>query len=337
MADQAPTRSDSVLSPPPKGHPASVLSLGETLIDLIVADGAGRLEDAVSFVGRPGGAPANVTVALARLGVASAFGGVVGDDPFGRRLRATLAGEGVDVSRLRATPEAATTLAFAWKDARGDGHFWLLRGADTLLSVAEVEAAGIERLAALVVGSVALAGEPSRSAIGRAVELATAAGVPVCFDVNLRPTLWPDLAAARAACAPIAARATLLKLSLDDARHLWVGGDPVAVVERLRREAVGGARLVVLTDGNRGAWYAATADAPVRHVPAFAVAAVEPTGAGDAFTAGLLSRLLASGWAPPTDEDLRYAAAAGALATTRPGALDGLPTVGELEAFLAGR
>ena len=317
MGDRAREQpSHSVLSPE-----SLVLSLGETLIDLIVTDGAGRLEDAVSFVGRPGGAPANVTVALARLGVASAFGGVVGDDPFGRRLRAT--------------PEAATTLAFAWKDARGDGHFWLLRGADTLLSVADVEAAGIERLAALVVGSVALAGEPSRSAVGRAVELAAAAGVPVCFDVNLRPTLWPDLGVARDACAPIMARATLLKLSLDDARHLGVGDEPVAVVERLRADGAG-TRLVVLTDGDRGAWYAATADAPVRHVPAFAVAAVEPTGAGDAFTAGLLSRLLASGWAPPTDEDVRYAAAAGALATTRPGAMDGLPTVGELEAFLTG-
>ena len=353
--DQAPAAAEGAPRPTPDSRlPTPVLSLGETLIDFIVADGAASLAEAASFVARPGGAPANVTVALARLGVPAAFGGVVGDDPFGQRLRATLAAEGVDVSRLRATAEAATTLAFAWKDARGDGHFWLLRGADTRLSVADVEAAGIASVAALVVGSVALAAEPSRTAITRAVELAAAAGVPVCFDVNLRPTLWPDLTAARRACAPILAHTTLVKLSLDDARGLFgVGDEPAAVVERLKtpgarwwgdagppgRPSVDRSRapLVVLTDGDRGCWFASATDAPVRHVPAFRVEAVEPTGAGDAFTAALLSRLIDGDWAPPTEADVRYAAAAGALATTRHGAWEGLPTANQLDTFLAGQ
>ena len=343
--DQGPTNFERVAPPPAACRlPPAVLSLGETLIDIITTDGATSLEEASAFVARPGGAPANVTVALARLGVPSAFGGVVGDDPFGRRLRADLAAEGVDVSRLRATAEAATTLAFAWKDARGDGHFWLLRAADTLLSRADVEAAGIEDAAALVVGSVALAGEPSRSAVSWAVALATAAGVPVCFDVNLRPTLWSDLDVARRACAPILERANLLKLSLDDARHLVdAGDDPVAVVERLRSSRQSNeaprsrARMVVLTDGERGCWYASVdGGEPVRHVPAYRVAAVEPTGAGDAFTAGILARLIARGWLGLEEADVRYAAAAGALATTRSGAWEGLPTAAELETFLAG-
>ena len=330
---------DASRDEPPSGRrvPGPVLSLGETLIDLIATDGAARLEDAQTFVARPGGAPANVTVALARLGVASAFGGVVGDDPFGRRLREALAAEGVDVTRVRATAEAATTLAFAWKDHRGDGHFWLLRAADTQLSIDDVERAGIANLAALVVGSVALAGEPSRLAIMRATEIASEAGIPVCVDVNLRPTLWRDLDQARATCRPVMERARLLKLSLDDARHLFgEGDDPETVVRRLTAED-GAARVVVLTDGARGCWYAPDAAGPVRHIPAFRVEAVEPTGAGDAFNAALISRLLASDWAPPGDDDLRYAAAAGALATTRPGALDGLPTAAELVAFLGER
>jgi fructokinase len=278
---------------------------------------------------------------LARLGVASAFGGVVGDDPFGRRLRDGLAAEGVDVSRLRLTAEAATTLAFAWKDRRGDGHFWLLRGADLALTAGDA-VAWIDNQAALVVGSVALAGEPSRSAIQAAVARAGQRGVPVCFDVNLRPTLWADLEIARRACAPILERATLIKLSLDDAKHLFAtGDDPVATVEAVRAarrddEVSRGDRLVVLTDGDRGCWWAPVGGhVPVRHVPAFSVAAVEPTGAGDAFTAGLLARLLARGWTAPDEADLRYAAAAGALATTRPGAWDGLPHRDDLERFLA--
>jgi len=316
----------------PFGQPARpVLSMGETLIDLIVADGEPSLAEASHFTARPGGAPANVAVALARLGVSAAFCGVVGADPFGDRLRATLNADGVETSRLRSTPNADTTLAFAWKDARGDGHFRVLRLADRLLNRDDVAAAGIGDLAALVAGSVALAAEPSRDAVTHAVALASEAGVPVVFDVNIRPTLWPDLAVARAACAPIIAGATLLKLSVADAGHLFgLPPDPVAIMDHL---ATLPPPIAVLTDGGRGAWY--RSGKGVGHVPSFAVEAVEPTGAGDAFTAGLVSRLIATGWAPPAEADVRYASAAGALATTKAGALDGLPTKAALEAFLA--
>src|SRR4051794_33384124 len=88
-----------------------VLAIGEILVDFIVADGTTTLESAETFVSRSGGAPANASVALATLGIASAFCGVVGDDQFGTKLQAELAAEGVDTSRLRQSNEAATTLA----------------------------------------------------------------------------------------------------------------------------------------------------------------------------------------------------------------------------------
>ncbi len=89
----------------------------------------------------------------------------------------------------------------------------------------------------------------------------------------------------------------------------------------------------MLTDGGRGSWYTPAGSNEPLHVPAYAVVPVEPTGAGDAFTAALISRLLEHGWGEPSDADVRFAAAAGALATTRPGALDGLPKRAEIEAF----
>lgn len=309
-----------------------VLTIGETLMDLIVSDGADSLLTATALAVREGGAPANVAVALARLGVPSGFCGVVGADPFGDRLRALLAREGVDVSRLRQTPEAATSLAFAWKDARGDGHFRLLRLADRLLSDDDIARAGIESAGAIVVGSVALAAEPSRTAIHTAVTRAVRADVSVVFDVNARPTLWRDRAEAFAACEPVIAGATVLKLSLDDARWLFGVGNDLNEVARVLASLP--PRIVVLTDGARGCWGIRRDTAPI-FVPAFAVAAVEPTGAGDAFTAALVSRFIQHGWSAPTEDDLCFAAAAGALATTRPGALDGLPTLAELEAFLS--
>ena len=309
-----------------------VLSMGEILIDFIVADGATSLETAETLAARAGGAPANAAVALARLGVPAAFCGVVGEEPFGDRLRRELSAEGVDASRLRRASDAATTFAYAWKDARGDGHFWLLRGADTLLGQSDVAAAGIDQLAALVVGSVALSQRPSRDAVESAVSEAYRAGVPTVFDVNLRPSLWPDLAAARPICEAIAPRCRLVKLSLDDARGLFgPGATPESAIRRLQSL---GSAWVVLTDGDRGSWFSTGDTAEVAFVPAFAVNAIEPTGAGDAFTAALIARLLASDWSAPTFEDVRYAAAAGALATTKRGAWDGLPDRQTLDQFL---
>ncbi len=310
-----------------------VLSMGEILIDFIVADGATTLGAADTFVARSGGAPANAAVALARLGIPSAFCGVAGDDPFGARLRTELTAESVDTSRLRQTDEDATTLAYAWKDLRGDGHFWLLRGADRLLSDRDAEAARIEELAALMVGSVSLAAQPSRSAIETAVVRANEANVPVVFDVNLRPTLWTNLADAVPLCERIAGQSHLVKLSLDDARGLF-GPDttPAKAIGHLLELAPA---VVVLTDGDRGCWFAAAQESGIDFVPAFAVDAVEPTGAGDAFSAAVIARLIASEWAPLTQDDVRYAAAAGALATTRRGAWDGLPNRSQLDAFLA--
>ena len=308
--------------------------MGEILIDFIVTDGATSLETAATYAARAGGAPANAAVALARLGIFSAFCGVAGDDPFGSRLRRELAAEGVETSRLRQTREAATTFAYAWKDDRGDGHFWLLRGADALLDADDAANAKIDTLEALVVGSVALSDQPSRSAVERAGELAVASGIPVAFDVNLRPSLWSDLDEARAPCERLAILSSLVKLSLDDAMGLY--GPEISPEDAIARVLALGPGAVVLTDGDRGSWFASRHDPAVRHVPAFEIAAVEPTGAGDAFSAALVARSIDSGWAPPTIDDVRYASAAGALATAKRGAWEGLPTRQQLEAFLDG-
>lgn len=314
-----------------------VLCCGELLIDLIAADDSRSLEEVGLLEVQPGGAPANVAVALARLGTASSFCGVVGDDPFGCRLLATLAREGVASGSLRLAAGESTTIAFAWKDEAGDGHFQLLRLADRLLSTADVERAGTATATALVVGSVSLSAEPSRTAVMRAIELAVEAGVPVCFDVNARPTLWPDRARMVAACEPVIEQSRLLKLSVGDAQHLGYDPEsPATIVESLLSRGI---KSVVLTDGLRGVWAGELESGmpSIEHLPAYQVESVDPTGAGDAFTAALLSRLIASGWSPLTVVDLQFASAVGAMATTKRGAMEAFPTRAAVEEFLSSR
>lgn len=310
-----------------------VLSIGETLIDIIATDGAPSLVEAREFVALAGGAPANVAVALARLSVPSAFCGVVGADPLGDRLVAELGQEGVDVSRLRQTAAAPTTIAFAWKDARGDGRFWIMRGADLEISPEDADHAGISGLAALVLGSVSLAAPTSRAAVLHAVALANRDVVPVVFDVNLRPSVWSDPDEALGLCESVASMSTIVKLSLDDAIGLYGAG--ISAEDACVRILALGAPAVVLTDGARGCWFTNATSDEVQFVPAYTVDAIEPTGAGDAFAAAIIARALASGWKPLQREDVQFASAAGALATTRRGAWDGLPTPEQLETFLA--
>ena len=314
----------------PAAVPGSVLSLGELLIDIIVSDGAPSLVEAEAFVARPGGAPANVVVALARMGVPSGFCGVVGADPFGERLRRTLEADGVDTSALRSDPDVETSLAFAWKDAGGDGHFRILRLADTRLSGSDVAAARVAERAAVVVGSVALSVQPSRESVHQAVREADEAGVPVVFDINMRPSIWRSMEEARAACRPVLELATVLKLSVDDARAIFGVDRPEEILEA----DLGSAEQLLITDGARGAWFSAGRGG-LTHVPAFAVDAVEPTGAGDAFTAGIIARLIEKRWEPLDGTDVRFAAAAGAITATRVGAMKALPYRHEIEDFLA--
>lgn len=310
-----------------------VVCIGECLIDLIV-EGDDDLVSADRFAIREGGAPMNVAVALSRLGVPSAFCGVVGADPFGARIRKLLEEEGVSGESLRVASDAETSLAMAWRDERGDGVFRIMRLADRLLSPEDVERAGIPGATAIVTGSVALAAAPSRKAIERALAIASVHHVPVVVDVNVRPSLWPDRSMLLAACEPMLAAATIVKMSLDDAKELWGSTSHEDAIEQLRKRP---SRLNVITDGERGVVIHDAVTDTVRRVPVFPVRAVDPTGAGDAFTAALIARLISRGWLNPHDDDVAFAMAAGALTTTQPGAIAALPTVKAIEALLAAR
>lgn len=193
-----------------------VVAIGECLIDLIAPKGSDLVTGSTLAI-REGGAPANVAVGLARLGVPVQMRTVLGDDPFGLRLHARLTAEGIDVSRARIATETPTTIALAWADASGDGHFRLHRHADRLLSPEEMDLHDVE---AIVVGSVSLCAQPSADAVLTAVKTASETDVPVVFDVNVRPGLLPmdDL---RMLVIAVLTASTVVKMSVDDARHLW--------------------------------------------------------------------------------------------------------------------
>jgi fructokinase len=314
---------------------ADAICLGELLIDFVPTVTGVNLIDAPAFVKAPGGAPGNVAVGLARLGIPSAFMGKVGDDPFGHFLANTLTEAGVDVGLLRFSTEARTALAFVSLRADGEREFMFYRhpSADMLFAPEEVDADAIKRAKLLHFGSISLIGEPSRGATLHAVDTARAAGCLVSYDPNLRLPLWPDATAARAGMWLGLKKAHAVKLSDDESEFLTGLRDLDAARQALWHD---GLKLLVVTRGRAGCVYFTPAFSGT--VESFPVEAVDTTGAGDGFVAGLLQGLLAD---PATVQDearlrelCRFANAVGALATTQRGAIPALPGRERVRDFL---
>jgi len=314
---------------------ADAICLGELLIDFVPTVTGTSLIDAPAFKKAPGGAPANVAVGLVRLGTPSAFMGKVGDDPFGHFLANTLAEAGVDVRPVRFSAEARTALAFVSLRADGEREFMFYRhpSADMLFEPAEVNANVIRGAKLLHYGTISLISEPSRSATLHAIELAKEAGCIVSCDPNLRLALWPDRNAARDGLLGAIAQAQVVKLSDDELRFLTDSDDPAAARQHLWHDRL---ELMVVTLGSAGCVYFTPDFDGV--VVGFGVEAVDATGAGDGFVAGLLHGLLAD-WSGLKEEArvrsiCRMANAVGALTTTERGAIPALPTRARVERFL---
>lgn len=313
-----------------------ITTIGEVLIDLTQTGVNGQ--NVPVFAANPGGAPANVAVAAARLGASAAFIGKVGRDGFGAYLTGVLTENGVDASGVRAD-ETPTTMAVVTVAPGGERSFRFVRGADALLTEGEVDTALVEGAKVLHFGSVSLTAEPARSATLFAARHAREHGVLVSYDPNYREALWPDREEAVARmCAPLPL-ADVLKLS-DEELPLLTGTDDPA--EGTRRLADRGVSLVLLTLGGEGAFWRWQGKTGL--VPGVATAVADTNGAGDTFLGAVLSRLVRRGEKPlegltvrELEDILAFANRAASKTCSRSGAIPAMPTLAELEEEEAAR
>jgi fructokinase len=313
-----------------------VITLGELLIDFVPTVSGVTLIEAPAFKKAPGGAPANVAAGLVKLGVSSAFLGKVGDDAFGHFLGQTLDEAGVNISGLIYSEEARTALAFVSLRADGEREFMFYRhpSADMLYSPDEVAYSLIEKASIFHFGSISLITEPSRSATLAAVEAAHADGLLVSYDPNLRLALWPDASTAREGMLCVWEQADLVKVSEEELAFLTGLSEIDKAVNRLWHDRL---QLMVVTLGKAGCRYY-TPDSRGM-LPGFSVKAIDTTGAGDGFVAGLLFGILQhqEDWMEESclGKICRIANAVGALTTTQRGAIPALPTIEQVQTFLA--
>ncbi|WP_305857602.1 carbohydrate kinase family protein [Balneatrix alpica] len=304
-----------------------VWCFGEVLIDFLTIgqqqEASLRLPEYRQY---PGGAPANAAVAVAKLGGQAGMIGQVGADQFGQFLRASLAANGVDTSRLLEHPQALTPLAFVLLDASGERSFEFYRrdSADLLFAQQDWQTEWFAQPGMLHLCSNTLTEAGIRAVSMYGVQLAKQAGWLVSVDVNLRANLWPqhqlDIPAILALCA----QADVLKVSRDELDAL--GGE--ALIATWRQA---GARLILVTDGGQPLHYYSQGAQGVLAAPA--VKAVDTTAAGDSFSGAVLyglSRCLPTNpalWQQQAELEalLAFALACGAHTVTRPGAIPALP------------
>ncbi len=313
----------------------NALCIGELLIDFVSTTPDVTLADAPGFVKAPGGAPANVAVGLAKLGIDAGFIGKVGADAFGDFLRETLAQHSVNTDYLIADDTSRTTLAFVAtrSDGMKDITFYRHPGADTQLSPNEIDEEYIQSAELFHYGSVSLSHSPSREATLKAIHCAKAGGALLSYDVNLRLMLWDNANDAKRRIWEVMPHADIVKISEEE----WdfIMGD-VNFASGAQRLIAQGATLVVVTLGEKGCYY--TNGRAAGTVDGIAVNVADTLGAGDAFVAAMLSQLIQHEHLKALDTEqldaiMRYANAAGALATQKVGVIPALPTAAEIEAF----
>lgn len=267
-----------------------------------------------------GGKGANQAVAASRLGARVSLVGAVGDDEWGRAVRGALASEGIDLTHLQSIPGAHTGVGLVTVVPGGENTVVVAPGADLRVAPEDIERAS----GAIADADVLLVqGELPLETTRHAMELARNSNTVVLYHAAPAQPLPEGYLALVDIL--VANRAEAAELVGDAAREILPAG-------LARRLTCLGPERVVLTLSEEGALHFNGEE--LEHSEPFAVESVDATGAGDAFAAALAVR---RSQGARLKDAVRFACAAGALATTRPGAAPGLPTQDEVEALLGRR
>lgn len=312
--------------------PTSVVCLGEALVDRLGPIGGDPVAD-LPVDDRLGGAPVNVACGLARLGTSVAFLGRLGADGIGSRFSELFRQRGINASGVQEDLQRPSRIVLVRRSTDGERQFQGFKG-DSGLGFADqaLEAVELPSMASwLLVGSLPLASSPSAESLQDAVAQARDRGIALALDVNWRPTFWDSSSDPGAGpnhraielIRPLLEQASLIKLAREEALWFFSTEDPAAIRTVLPQNPD-----VVVTNGAAPVRWCLEDQAGTQ--PAFQPPQViDTTGAGDAFTAGLLHRWMAT----PADR-VRFAAACGALVCGGAGAIDPQPTQAQVECFL---
>jgi len=297
-----------------------ILCCGEALIDMLpreTAAGEG------AFLPHVGGSVFNSALALGRLGVPVSFFSGLSNDLFGVKLQDALRASRVDLSHAKISGRP-TTLAFvSLKEGQASYFFYDENSAGRMLSQADLPVLNKD-VEALLFGGISLATEPCGSTYEALMNRESAERV-IMLDPNIRSAFIKDAKAHKARMRRMMAKADIIKISEEDLA--WFG-EPTSPAEAAQVLLAGGAKLVIITSGAKGA--AAYWKGGSFVIGALSVEVADTVGAGDAFNAGVLAALRKAGVLKKerlaeiskdaVREALSFATRIAAITVSRPGA-----------------
>lgn len=307
-----------------------VIALGELLVDM--ASSGVSLQENDMFEACPGGAPCNVLAILNNLDKKTAFIGKVGQDMFGRMLKSTIEGLGINAEMLHMDEKVNTTLAFVKNNSDGDREFSFYRnpGADMMLKEEDIDEDFIKRGKIFHHGTLSMTYEECRNATKKAIKIAKDNSLIISFDPNLRESLWDDLNIAKEQMEYGMQYCDILKISDNELQFVTGIEDFDDGIGYLKEKY--NIKLILLTLGKNGS--RAYCNNFKVEVPAKSVNAIDTTGAGDTFCGCVLNYILENGLDDLSknqlEEMLKFANTAAAIVTTRKGALKAMPKKDEI-------
>jgi 5-dehydro-2-deoxygluconokinase len=311
-----------------KFHNIHFLVVGRAGLDLYADTPGTKIEDAKGFTAALGGSAANIAVAICKQGGKASLLTAVSNDAVGRYVVKALGDYGVDVSHVKTVGgEARNSLAVVETRLENCQSVIYRNGAaDFQLQENDVTDIAYSNYAAVIVTGTALAVEPSRSAVFKAMDLAKAAGVPLIIDVDYRPYSWNNHAEATRICREAVEMCDIIVGNDEEFAVLAGHADGLGLARALAQKPD---RLVVYKQGPKGC-ITLTASAEF-FTPVFSVKALKPTGAGDGFMGGLISGLTRH---ETIADAVKRGAATAAIIVTRVGCAPATPNAIEVEAFM---
>lgn len=316
----------------------NIICVGELLIDFICSDIDTKLSRGVNFIKKAGGAPANVTASISKLGGSASFIGKVGKDPFGYFLKTTLDEAGVDTSIMVMDPMTPTTLAFVSLQANGERDFIFNRGADELLYPEDVDIESVKKAGILHFGSAtALLGGATKETYLKLIEDAHAQGKFISFDPNYRDALWgEDTQGFVEQCKICLKFSDFVKVSEEELEIISGAANKEEALKRLHQM---GGKIIAVTLGSSGTLISKGEERRV--VPTIKIKSIDSTGAGDAFVGAVLYKLserqdISKLSFEDLGEIISFGNKVGAIVCTSMGAISSLPTLEEVKSFTGG-
>lgn len=307
-----------------------VICIGELLIDFVCTDTNKSLSNGENFKKKAGGAPANVAVAIQKMGANAYMLGSVGKDQFGDFLEETLKCYDVNTDYLVKSKLHPTTLAFVSLNSDGERDFRFNRGADGAYSYDMINQEILKEAKIFHFGSAtAFLGGELKDTYYKMLDFAVQHNKMISFDPNFRDALFgQNTSDFINHSMDFIKHSDILKVSEEEAMLLTGESDVEKAAFELNRN---GARYVMITLGNKGTLL--STQERQEYVPVIPVKMIDATGAGDAFIGTVIAKVALNG--DLSFEKMIYnvklANIAGSLTVQKYGALDSIPYWNELE------